>query len=118
MDPVADLLARWREDAEVLRRHGRDDQADRLERRADEVERALRDRRHQELTVAEAAAESGFAEKTLRRMVREGRVPDPRPDGSRAEIRIRRADLPRKPGGGRDDVSEAVARHVGRVRSS
>lgn len=114
MSPLDDLLARLRREAALFRRRGLEREARLQESVAEDVEAALRDWRHEELTVAEASEESGFAEKTLRRMVREGRLPDSRPDGSRAEIRVRRCDLPRKPGAERDDaVREAVRRHVG-----
>lgn len=105
-----------REEAVRLRRWKAEAQADALETAADEFEEALRDWRHEELTVSEAAAESGYAEKTLRRMVREGKIPDSRPPGTRKTIRVRRCDLPQKPAAEREPVSEAVERHVERAR--
>lgn len=107
-DPFKDLVQRWRDDAEVLRRHGRGDQADRLERRADEVERALRDRRYQELTVAEVAEIGGYSESRLRTLLSEGKIENV---GEPGAPRIRRADVPRKPGGGapREDGNVSVA---------
>ena len=118
MDPLAvlrELAETWQQEAELLRHRGAPRQAKALESAADELENRLREWRHEELTVQEAAEESGYSPKTLRRMVREGRIPDSRPDGSRSEIRIRRRDLPRKPGSERDPVTEAVDRHVQRV---
>jgi excisionase family DNA binding protein len=102
-DPVEALLSRWRSDAEVLERHGRVDQAERLRARAAEVERAVRDRRGQELTVREAARESGYSEKRLRELVREGKLPGVSGDGG--EVRIPRHALPRKPAADRDALS-------------
>lgn len=115
--PLSDLVTRWREEAERYERDGALVPAASLLRRvAEEAEAAVRDWRHQELTVAEAAEESGYSPKTLRRMVREGKIPDSRPEGSQGEITVRRRDLPRKPTVERDDaLSEAVARHVERV---
>jgi len=47
------------------------------------------------LTLVEAAAESGYAADTLGRLVREGRVPNAgRPNAPK----IRRRDIPKKPG--------------------
>lgn len=115
-DPLADLAAGLREEAALFRRRGLEREARLEESIAEDVEAAVRDYRREELTVAEAAAESGYSEKSLRRMVREGRIPDRRPSGSQGgAIRIRRRDLPRKPGAERDAVSDAVARHVDRA---
>ena len=114
--PVDDLLARWRADAAVLRRHGHEGEADRLERLAGEVADALRAWRLERVSIAEAAAESGYSEKALRRMVRDGRLPDDRPDGSRAEIRVPRGALPRKPARERDPASERVRLHLQKAR--
>ncbi len=47
------------------------------------------------LTVAQAAAESGYSHEHVARMVREGTIPNA---GRRRAPRIRRTDLPRKPG--------------------
>ena len=114
-DPLERLVARLQEEAELLRRRGLEREADLEESIAEDVEAALRDWRHEELSVAEASEESGYSEKTLRRMVRQGRIHDSRTPGSREEIRIRRRDLPRKPGAERDPVEDAVSRHVERV---
>lgn len=115
MGPLAELATRWRDEARTLRSYGADRLADAAERHAEQLEAAVRDHQHEELTVAEAARESGYSVKSLRRMVREDRIPDRRPDGSQAAIRIRRCDLPKKPAAERDPVGEAVARHVERA---
>lgn len=116
MSPFEELVARLRREAELLRRRGLEREARLEESIAEDVEAALRDWRHEELTVAEAADESGYSPKTLRRMVREGRIPDSRPEGSKGKIRVRRRDLPRKPGAERNQVREAVQRHVEQSR--
>lgn len=64
---------------------------------ARELEAALREHLNEELSVAEAAEESGYSEDTLREYVRDGRIPDSRPPGSQGRIKIRRKHLPRKP---------------------
>lgn len=115
MSPLAKLVERLRREADLLRRRGLEREARLEESIAEDVEAALREHRHEELTVAEASEESGYAPKTLRRMVRENRIPDARPEGSEGEIRVRRRDLPRKPGAEREPVREAVARHVERA---
>lgn len=97
MLPLPKLPGRWREDAEVLERHGCVEEAERLRTKAREVERAWDAYWNEELPVEEAAAESGYDTTTLRQMVRDGRVPDLRPPGSQGRIRIRRRDLPMKP---------------------
>jgi hypothetical protein len=81
----------------VLRRRGAVVQADVLESVAEDFDRRLVEWENQELTVAEAAAESGYSEEHLRELVRAGRLPDNRPPGSEGRILIRRCDLPRKP---------------------
>lgn len=108
-------VSRLREEAVTLRRRGAPRQAEALESAADDFAEALRNYRAEELTVAEAAEESGYCQKSLRRMVREGRIPDSRTPGSQGEIRIRRRDLPRKPGAERNAVSDAVSRHLEKV---
>lgn len=113
MDPLTDLTENLREEAETFRRRGIEREADLLESVAEDVEIALHAFRTERLTVAEAAAESGYSPKRLRELVREGKLPDERPDGSRAEIRIRRCDLPRKPCAQADadpDVDRIAAR--------
>jgi DNA-directed RNA polymerase specialized sigma24 family protein len=81
---LAELLTRWREQAAVLRSRGAPAQADALATCAAEVEEAVRMQELEGLTVAEAAAESGYSPSQLRRAF----------PGQR---RIRRGDLPRKP---------------------
>lgn len=113
MDPVDDLVARWRDDADVLERHGREAQAALLRGYAEEVEDALRRRRAELLTVAEAADVSGYSEKHLRRLVRDGKLDAERPGGDGGRILLARGSLPRKAGGGGSD--DPVARHLERV---
>lgn len=112
--PLEKLVERLRSEAELLRRRGLEREARLEESIAEEVEAAFRDWRQEELTVAEAAGESGYSKERLRELVRERKIPDPRPPDSQGEIRIRRCDLPRKPGlgsrrgppnGGREQVA-------------
>lgn len=105
----------WRDDAERLRRYGCDRLAETCERHADELEDAFEAYRHEELTVSEAAEETGYSEDWLRQMVREGKIPDTRPPGSQGTIHIKRRDLPRKPAGTESvdlDVVDAMAEEL------
>lgn len=96
MDPLAALTDRWRVEAEVLRRCGHDRTAQLLERHADELDAALQAHENQLLSVAQAAVESGCCRETLRRRVRAGTLPAVRNEGARSQIKLRRADLPKK----------------------
>ncbi len=87
-----------------------------LEWAADQVESAVQRDGSEVLTLAEASVRSGYSEEHLARMVRTGRIPDLRPEGSRARIRIRVADLPIKPDHGHipdADAHELASRLFG-----
>ena len=94
---IAPFVAGLRQRATLLRDHGATEAASTCEKIAAELEGAFREWWLAELTVSEASRESGYSADRLRELVREGRLPDPRPEGSAGEIRIRRADLPRRP---------------------
>ena len=93
---LEDLAQRWRTDADVLRRRGAPTQADVLESCTAELVEELRSWGNKELTIFEAAEESGYSEDHLRDLVRSGRLPDNRAPGSEGRILVRRSDLPRK----------------------
>lgn len=119
MTPLKRFIRELRDRAESYGADGALVDGERVyERIANDLEAVLREHRHEKLSVAEAAEESGFAEKTLRRMVREDRIPDSRPPGSQEEIRIQRRDLPRKPGREREASNGAVDRHLQKVTGS
>jgi hypothetical protein len=90
----ADLAAAWRDRAVELRRYGAEPQAVTLEAAAAELDAALREAAGEALTLSEAAQESGYATRTLRQMVAEGKLPNA---GRKNAPRIRRGDLPRRP---------------------
>lgn len=115
--PLEELVARLREEAEMLRRRGLKREAKLEDSIVEEIESALRAHAQEELDLHEAAAESGYSRKRLRELVREGKIPDVRPDGSAGTIRIRRCDLPRKPGSDREQLSP-VDRLETRLRES
>jgi len=92
---VAEIRTKAKEWREAFGDEGR---ARTLEWAANKIEQALRDQSDDRLTLAEAAEASGYHPDSLARMVRDGQIPDLRPPGSKGMIRIRRGDLPIKPG--------------------
>jgi hypothetical protein len=80
-----------------LRAYGGSDAAQCCERIAQELEDDFRSWWLQSLTVAEAAAESGYSEERLREMTREGTIPSTKGEGVRGHVTIARCDLPRRP---------------------
>jgi hypothetical protein len=102
---VAGLRAR----AALLGEYGATEAAVALQRAAGELEANFRSWWLAELPISEAAAEAGYSEERVREWVREGRL-----DGGRAgepgPLRVRRCDLPRKPGQQLDPLVEVAAR--------
>ena len=92
---VAELRAKATEFRDVFGDEGR---ARALEWAARMVEQALRSESDELLTLPEASEISGYHPDSLARMVRDGQIPDLRPPKSKGLIRIRRGDLPIKPG--------------------
>src|SRR5439155_25804202 len=92
---IVRLRAKAKEFREVFGDEGR---ARTLEWAARKVQQALRDENEDLLTLPEAAQVSGYHPDSLARMVRDGQITDLRPPGSKGMIRIRRGDLPIKPG--------------------
>ena len=82
---------------QLLYRHD-EPRARTLEWAAGKVEQALRDESDQLLTLPQAAEISGYHPDSLARMVRDGQIHDLRLPNSKGMIRIRRGDLPIKPG--------------------
>ena len=100
----AELVRCWRAQADAYEQDGQSGAA-LLRRVAAELDAALRQAALEELTVAQAAAESGYSASQLRR-----RFP-----GQRT---IRRAELPRKGGQGGPELAATVLRgtyHSGRL---
>ena len=90
---LSELANRWRTEAELLARYGDDRGAHACRMHADELERAVREAEAEELTLAQAAAESGYSPDRLRHMVSGGVIPNA---GEKGAPRIRRGDLPKK----------------------
>jgi hypothetical protein len=94
---ISQFIAALRAREELLRDYGANEAAAACGQIANELELAFREWWLAELPVAEAAAESGYSPERIRELVREKRLPDQRAD-DRGEIRVRRGDLPRRPG--------------------
>jgi hypothetical protein len=109
---VEDQVARFRERAALLARHGAKEAAETAEALAADLEADFRLWWLEELSVTDAAAECGYSEERLREMVRERRVEGQR-NGDRGAIRVRRRDLPRKATGGKPDPLQGVAARLG-----
>jgi hypothetical protein len=65
---------------------------------AQELRSAISAEEDRPMSLAEAAAHSGYSEAHLRRLVKLGRLRTLRPPGTRGRLRFRLGDLPRKPG--------------------
>ena len=92
---VADIRAKAKELRESF---GAEGPARALEWAGARIEQALRDDSDELLTLPQASELSGYHPDSLARMVRDGQIPDLRPPNSKSIIRIRRGDLPIKPG--------------------
>ena len=90
IDLLRELAEGWRAEAEVLRKRGATAQAETLESCVADHEQVLNDWHTQELTLRQAAEESGFSYSRLQQMksINVGTAGTPR---------IRRCDLPYKP---------------------
>lgn len=90
----ADLASVWREKAELFRDHAEEPVARAYENCAVQLQDCLRAEGDLALTLAEAAAESGYSPDHLGRLVREGKIPNA---GRPGAPRIARRDLPERP---------------------
>jgi len=89
------LASHWRARAEELRSLAAEGQARAFERAAQDLADALAREREATLTLEQAAQESGYSADHLRHLVAEGTVPNA---GRRGAPRVRRGDLPTRPG--------------------
>ncbi len=93
---LSTLAARWREEAERLRRLEANGQAAALELAARELEAIAKAWASELLTISEASAESGYSEEHLRRLARDRELPVERNGGPKSRLYVRRGDLPTK----------------------
>jgi hypothetical protein len=94
---VERFVADQRQRAEFLARHGCVEAAATTHAVASDLEAEFRAWWLAELTVAEAAMESGYSEERLREMIRERRLPASR-NTARGHLSVRRCELPHRPG--------------------
>jgi hypothetical protein len=92
-----ELITRWRERAQLLREHGAREAALTCRKLASELEAAIREYELDALDTDVAAAESGYTEFHIRRLIQEGKIPNA---GTEARPMVLRRNLPRKPGYG------------------
>ena len=95
MFSLADLPPRWSGRAAEMRFLGQEPIAALIEAMLGEFETELAADASEALTIAQAAAESGYSKEHLRRLVREEQIPSA---GKPNAPLIRRADVPIKPG--------------------
>jgi hypothetical protein len=88
------LAARWREEAQLLRRCGAHEAATTREACANELETHEENHASELLTLDEAARESGYHKDSISRMITEEKIPNA---GTKGAPRVRRRDLPKKP---------------------
>jgi hypothetical protein len=91
------LAERWRAEAALLRRRGADAQGAAMESCASDLEDEARLFSLETLTLEQAARETGYSYSAVQKMVRDGTIPNV---GKKGAPRVRRGDLPKKPGGG------------------
>ena len=87
---IAQLSARWRDEAALDRRRGRNEAADVTESFAADLEATVREYRLATLTLTEAATETGLKYDTIQGKVASGEIPNA---GRRGSPRVRRCDL-------------------------
>ncbi len=108
MSSMTGLVAKWRGQAELLRRYA-PEVAKAKQDDAEELEQALHDEAEREVTIPEASEISGYTQDWLRRMVKTGRIPG-RLDGGRYLIRV--SSLPHRAPKAASVVDELAARRA------
>lgn len=106
MRPTERLAGVWRDEANRMEQHGDTRGATVFRFHADELVEAIYQGRAELLTLTEAATESGYSEDHIRHLVSEGRIPNA---GRKGAPRVRRGDLPLKPGLSSDGKEAATA---------
>lgn len=115
METLRELLDAWRAEAEMLRGRYGDERGARLcEVHADELEARLIMHLDEELTLQEAATESGYSYQHLRALIAGGQLTNV---GRKGAPRVRRRDLPRKPRSATQVTTPAPRLHVSRAES-
>lgn len=116
---MRELVTTWRERAAFLESLGATTGARAFTLAAKELDEALASRDDELLNLRQAAEESGYTDDHLGRQVRDGKIPN---SGRENAPKIRRGDLPRKPGyrpppaGSAVDREQIVLRALGRIK--
>ena len=95
MRALLELATSWERDADRFAEYGDGRGATTCRLHAGELRAAVQETLDQELSLSEAAKESGYSNRRLRELVASGSIPNA---GRRGAPRIRRGDLPRKVG--------------------
>jgi hypothetical protein len=90
---VETLISEWRTEAELFARRGQVATSVLIRGMAEELEGAASRSAGEELTLGDAALESGYSPDHLGRLIREGKLPNA---GRSNAPRVRRSDLPKK----------------------
>ena len=89
-DIIRDIVERWRQEAEILRRRGASSNAETLDSCAAELHAVFYEWELEALLVRDAAAETGKSVSQLRRDVQHGKLENVSASGP---IRVRRRDV-------------------------
>ena len=120
MDPISALAEHWRQEAETFRRYGDERGTQVCELHADELEAAVGAARLEAVTLNEARELGGYSYDRLWHLVKDGTLADV---GESDAPRIRRCDVPVKPGhstsgnGAAGFLEDVIATRQGRGRS-
>ena len=96
-DALRALAVRWRAEAVMFRRYGEERLAIACETHADELEVAVGAQAIEALTLDQAAEIGGYSYSHLQHLLADGEIDNV---GEKGSPRIRRCDVPRKPGHG------------------
>lgn len=105
MNTLRALAATWRRDSAILRKRGASAQAEVLESVADELEAATAAARIEAVSLEEAAEIGGYSYSHLQSLVAKGEIENL---GQKGSPRIRRCDVPIKPGHGKGQARSKV----------
>ena len=104
-----DLAQRWEREAELLDGYGATEASAAARRHAAELTEAILTAEEEELSISQAAAESGYSSRRLREFIAEGSIEN---SGERGRPRIKRRDLPRKTNGRTTTTTFDAAQHA------
>lgn len=103
---MQNLVIQWRNEAALYRKRGATSLAEMVESFAADLEAAIQLQELEALTIREGVAVSGYSYSALQKLLASGELENV---GSKGSPRIRRGDLPRKPGRiQNDDFAERV----------